>query len=163
MSDGISEPGKISKNYSEPFEAYWETIFDYGTSEISQTITDYIAEYISIRKKISKNYSQPFKAYWETIFDESVSEVNRQQSNYMSDDISYPGKIIGVISGIFEATFDYSTTEPNQKIVGLSSLIDILHGKISTENFQSYRCSFIMHAWCIMHGFRGSQIGKRPR
>ena len=46
---------KFPKNYSEPFEAYWETIFDYSTSEISQTITDYIAEYISIREKISKS------------------------------------------------------------------------------------------------------------
>jgi hypothetical protein len=36
MSDDISEPGKISKNYSEPFEACGETIFVYCTSEIAR-------------------------------------------------------------------------------------------------------------------------------
>ena len=87
MSDDISEPGKISKNYSEPFEAYWETIFDYSTSETIPPITDFIAECISIWKKIRKNYSKPFRAYWETIFDYYSPEVSRLRVKDMPDDI----------------------------------------------------------------------------
>jgi hypothetical protein len=36
VSDDISEPGKISKNYSELFEAYRETTFDYSNLEVSR-------------------------------------------------------------------------------------------------------------------------------
>ncbi len=49
-----------------------------------------------------------------------------------------------------EATFDYSTTEPNQKIVGLSSLIDILHEKVSKKipklQMQLYHARLMHHA-----------------
>ena len=36
MSDDISEPGKISKNYSESLVAYCETTFDESASEVDQ-------------------------------------------------------------------------------------------------------------------------------
>ncbi len=56
MSDDISESGKNSKDYSEPFEAYWDTIFDYSTSEIdrqrSNDISDDISDPVKKFKKI---------------------------------------------------------------------------------------------------------------
>ena len=106
MSDDISEPGKISKNYSEPIEAYWETIFDYSASETIPSITDFIAECISIRKKISKNYSKPFEAYWETIFDYSIPEVDQHRSKDMSDGISDSGKFPNNYIEPFEAYWE---------------------------------------------------------
>ena len=54
MSDGISEPGKISKNYSEPFKAYEETIFDESVSKIDRQRLNYMSDDISEPGKISK-------------------------------------------------------------------------------------------------------------
>jgi hypothetical protein len=37
IAEYISYSGKIPNNYSEPFEAYWETTFDHSSSETIQT------------------------------------------------------------------------------------------------------------------------------
>ena len=58
------------------------------------------------------------------------------RSNDMSDDISDQVKISESLQAYSEAIFDYSTTELNQKDVGLSSLIDIMLGKNSKQLFR---------------------------
>jgi hypothetical protein len=55
MSDDISEPGKISKNYSESLVAYCETTFDESISEVDQHRSKDMSDDIPDSGKISKN------------------------------------------------------------------------------------------------------------
>ena len=89
MSDDISEPGKISKNYSEPFKAYWETIFDESVSEVDRQRSNYMSDDISYPGKIIRS----FHAYSEATFDYSTTENIQTITDYIAECISIWKKI----------------------------------------------------------------------
>ena len=111
--------GKISKSYSEPFKAYWETIFAYSTSETISPITDFIAE------------CKPFEGKFEQIIPSHLKHIERLFLTITVQKwvdfvwkiclmIYRPRKKFQNYSEPFransEATLDYSTIESSQKM-----------------------------------------------
>jgi hypothetical protein len=74
---------KFQKCILSPFEAIFETTFDYCSLEIDRKRAEDISDDISAPRKIPKNYFEPFRAYSEATFDYSTTESSQKMSDYL--------------------------------------------------------------------------------
>ena len=126
---------------SEPFQAYSEATFDYSTTENIQTITDYIAECISIRKKILKQFPSRWKHIERLLsiiaFREWTENVPKICRKIYQAQEKFQKIISSHVEANLETTLDYCSPEIARKCAEDMSDDIPDTGKISKKLFRA--------------------------